>query len=270
MASTSSPDTLQVFFKDVSRTGLLTRDEEVSLSKRIENGDRSARDHMIKANIRLAISIAKKYQNKGCPLEDLIQEANIGLMKAVDRFDWRRGFKFSTYGCWWIKQSVMRHIASHSGTIRLPSHAKGLLWKMKVMKEEYEEEFGVPPTQEELADLLGVTQDSLRTILAAASTPMSLDMDVKYGGSSGPSGSRRLADVIPDNNASDPSEAMDHEKIVAVVRSALGSLSAREEKIMRLRFGITDDEANSQKFPISTKEISALKRQSKKLAQGVK
>lgn len=255
----STPDTLQVFFKDVGRTNLLTRDEEISLSKRIEEGDRRARDQMIKANIRLAISIAKKYQNKGCPLEDLIQEANIGLMKAVDRFDWRRGFKFSTYGCWWIKQSVMRHIASHSGTIRLPSHAKGLLWKMKVMKDEYEEEFGTLPTQEELADLLGVSLDSLRTVLAAASTPMSLDMDIKYGSSSGPSGSRKLADVIPDDNAADPSEAMDHEKIVNVVRQALSSLSEREEKIMRLRFGITDDENDSSKFPITKNQVEFLK-----------
>tara|TARA_Y100000590_G_C15714665_1_gene1011464 strand:- start:611 stop:1408 length:798 start_codon:yes stop_codon:yes gene_type:complete len=258
----SAPDTLQAFFKDVGRTSLLTKDEEVSLSKRIEKGDRAARDHMIKANIRLAISIAKKYQNKGCPLEDLIQEANIGLMKAVDRFDWRRGFKFSTYGCWWIRQSVMRHIASHSGTIRLPSHAKGLLWKMKVAKEEFEEEFGAPPTQEELAELLDVSLDTLRTILAAASTPISLDKEIKFGGSSGPGGGRKIADVIPDNSAKDPSDVLDQEKIVSVIRTALSSLSDREEKIMRLRFGIADDTTDSTSFPITKNEVSKLKRKS--------
>ena len=128
-------DNIQLFFNDVGKSSLLTKEEEVSLSKRIERGDKLARDEMIKANVRLAISIAKKYQNKGCPLEDLIQESNIGLMKAVDRFDWRRGFKFSTYACWWIKQAVRRHIASHSSSIRLPSHAKSLFWKMKISSE---------------------------------------------------------------------------------------------------------------------------------------
>ena len=110
-------DTIKLFFDDVGRRNLLTREEEVELSQKIERGDQVARRKMIESNIRLAISIAKKYQNKGCPLEDLIQESNIGLMKAVDRFDWRRGFKFSTYACWWIKQAVRRHIASHSSAI---------------------------------------------------------------------------------------------------------------------------------------------------------
>ena len=114
-------DALKEFFKQVGKTDLLTREQEVTLSKLIETGDETARSHMIRANLRLAISIAKQYSNRGCDLEDLIQESSIGLMKAVDRFDWRRGFKFSTYACWWIKQAVRRHIASHSSAIRLPS-----------------------------------------------------------------------------------------------------------------------------------------------------
>jgi len=251
----SDVDTLKIFFKDVGKTNLLTRDEEVSLSKRIEKGDKAARDRMIQANIRLAISIAKKYQNKGCPLEDLIQEANIGLMKAVDRFDWRRGFKFSTYGCWWIKQAVMRHLASHSSQIRLPSHAKGMLWRMKNVAAEYEDTFGVPPTQHELADLLGVTHETMKAIILAASTPLSIDDKIKYRGSGGPSEGRSLADVIPDNNASHPGDRLDKEKIVEVIQKSLHTLSEREEKIIRLRFGISDDVDNHSDFPITKGEL---------------
>ena len=251
----SDVDTLKIFFKDVGKTNLLTRDEEVSLSKRIEKGDKAARDRMIQANIRLAISIAKKYQNKGCPLEDLIQEANIGLMKAVDRFDWRRGFKFSTYGCWWIKQAVMRHLASHSSQIRLPSHAKGMLWRMKNVAAEYEDAFGTPPTQSELADLLGVTRETMKAIILAASTPLSIDDKIKYRGSGGPSEGRSLADVIPDNNASHPGDRLDKEKIVEVIQKSLHTLSEREEKIIRLRFGISDDVDNHKDFPITRNEL---------------
>jgi len=252
-------NTLSVFFKDVGKTNLLTREEEVALSKRIEKGDRVARDKMISANIRLAISIAKKYQNKGCPLEDLIQEANIGLMKAVDRFDWRRGFKFSTYGCWWIKQSVMRHIAAHSNSIRLPSHAKGMLWKMKKFTTEFEEEFGTSPSQEELAELLGVTLQTMKAIISAASTPLSLDKKMNFSGSSGSSEGRTLADMIPDNEAKDPSDVLDQEKIVQIVKGALGSLSDREEKILRLRFGITDDETDHSSLPITKRGLKKIK-----------
>ena len=132
---------LQEFFTEVGKSSLLTREEEVELSQKIEAGDKSARRRLIKANLRLAISIAKKYQNKGCDLEDLIQESSIGLIKAVDRFDWRRGFKFSTYACWWIKQAVRRHVASHSNSVRLPSYAKNMLWKMRQVSEEFEKEF---------------------------------------------------------------------------------------------------------------------------------
>ena len=118
---------LSAFFSEVGKHDLLTKEQEVQLSQRIEAGDKLARDKMIQSNLRLAISIAKKYQYSGCSLEDLIQESSMGLIKAVDRFDWRRGHKFSTYACWWIKQAVRRHIASHSAAIKLPTHARGLL-----------------------------------------------------------------------------------------------------------------------------------------------
>lgn len=128
---------LESFFQQVGKTDLLTRDQEIELSKLIESGDKRARDRMIRANLRLAISIAKQYQNKGCDMEDLIQESSIGLIKAIDRFDWRRGFKFSTYACWWIKQSVRRHIASHSASFKLPAYAKNMMFKIQQVINEY-------------------------------------------------------------------------------------------------------------------------------------
>jgi RNA polymerase primary sigma factor len=257
-------DTIKLFFDDVGRKNLLTREEEVDLSQKIEKGDREARRRMIESNIRLAISIAKKYQNKGCPLEDLIQESNIGLMKAVDRFDWRRGFKFSTYACWWIKQAVRRHIASHSSAIRLPAHAKNLLWKMRQMSEEYEEEFGIAPSDAELADLLGVTLSTLKSVVACAGTPLSLDYRGTYNGSSGPSEGRRLADMISDDNA-DPAHKLDQEKIIVLMRMALDDLDEREEKIIRLRFGISENPTNHYKFPITKQELARLKKAKKGL-----
>ena len=251
--------TLESFFKDVGKHKLLTREEEVALSKRIEKGDKQARDKMIESNLRLAISIAKKYQNKGCSLEDLIQESSLGLMRAVDRFDWRRGFKFSTYAVWWIKQAIRRHVSSHSSSIRLPSHAKGLLWKMRQLSEEYEEEFGSTPTMEELADLLHVNLKTLKAIIESASTPISLDSTIKYrslGGSEG----RTIGEVIPDENHKDPSIAMDHEVLVETVRGALDNLSEREEKIIRLRFGISENPEDHTRFPIVASEIMRLKK----------
>lgn len=244
-------DTLAQFFKQVGKTDLLTREQEVELSKLIEQGNEDARNHMIQANLRLAISIAKKYQNRGCDLADLIQESSIGLMKAVDRFDWRRGFKFSTYACWWIKQAVRRHIASHSSAIRLPSYAKNMMWKIRQTSEEYEEEFGMPPSKAELADLLGVSQDTLTAVVACSSYPISIDKPIRY--SSGDS-SRTLGDIIPDEQRPDMDLELDKLKIIEVVRSALSTLNEREEKIMRLRFGIADNDADHNKHPVTRKE----------------
>ncbi len=248
-------ETLQAYFKQVGKTKLLTREDEVMLSQRIEKGDQRARDRMIRANLRLAISIAKKYQNRGCALEDLIQESSIGLVKAVDRFDWRKGFKFSTYACWWIKQAVRRHIASHSSSIRLPSYAKSIMWKIKQTKIDYEEEFGCAPTNEELADLLGVSQDTLESVLRCSSTPVSLDKSLRY--KSAEIG-RTLSDIVPDENYKMPDVALDEQKITEIVRASLSSLSSREEKIMRMRFGITENDNDHVNFPITNEEKKKL------------
>ncbi|HIB02121.1 MAG TPA: sigma-70 family RNA polymerase sigma factor [Phycisphaerales bacterium] len=181
----------------------------------------------------------RSFSNKGVSLEDLIQESSLGLIKAVDRFDWRRGFKFSTYACWWIKQAVRQHVASHGSTISLPSYAKGTLWKMKNIIEEYEEEFGFKPTQKEVADLLGTSPKTLQALIKSASTVISLDSSAFQ---SDPSSDRRLHETLVDDNARDPAEDLDRCKLIAAIREALSELSPREETVLRLRFGISESE----------------------------
>lgn len=240
---------LQDFFESVGKTDLLTREEEVELSKKIEMGDQRARDKMIKANIRLAISIAKKYSNKGIDLEDLIQESSLGLIKAVDRFDWRKGFKFSTYACWWIKQAVRQHVAAQAGSIKLPSYARGTLWKMKEISEEYQKEFGVEPTHNEIADLLGTSPETLRSLMKCAATPVQIDGSAYKSDTGG----RTMHDVLVDDKSTSVEDKLDNEKLISAVKEVLSDLTPREETVLRLRFGIVDD-VNSPN--LSKKEAS--------------
>ena len=230
-------DNLQRFFKSVGETRLLTREEEVELSKKIEQGDLRARDRMIRANIRLAISIAKKYANKGADLEDLIQESSLGLIRAVDRFDWRKGFKFSTYACWWIKQAVRQHVASQSGAIKLPSYARGTLYKMKEASEEYKKEFGIEPTHKELADILGTSPETLQSLIKSAATPVAFDSSAYSSDESG----RTMHEVLIDRSVEKVDDILDNQKLSKAIRSALGNLSPREETVLRLRFGLSED-----------------------------
>ena len=238
---------MQDFFDSVGKTDLLSREEEVELSKRIEKGDNAARDKMIRANIRLAISIAKKYANKGVDLEDLIQESSIGLIKAVDRFDWRKGFKFSTYACWWIKQAVRQHVAAQSGSIKLPSYARGTLWKMKQISEEYQKEFGFAPTHQEIADLMGTSAETLRSLIKCAATPTQIDGSAYKSDESG----RSMHDVLVDEATTPPDELVDKEKLMNAVRGVLKDLTPREETVLRLRFGITESLDNDQEEKVN-------------------
>lgn len=246
-------NTLENFFQQVGKTDLLTRDQEIELSKLIETGDRRARDKMIKANLRLAISIAKQFQNKGCDMDDLIQESSVGLIKAIDRFDWRRGFKFSTYACWWIKQSVRSHIASHSASFKLPAYAKNMMFKIQQATTEYEKEFGQRPTQQEIAALLGVSTDTIISVIECTMPTVSIDKPV----ASDPNGNKTLRDVLPDNNES-VDEVLDRQKIVNVLRQALSTLTPREERVVRLRFGITEEDNSTETFSITTDEYASL------------
>lgn len=238
---------LSSYFKDVSRHDLLTREEEITLSQAIEKGDMGARNKMIQCNLRLAISIAKRYSKMGCPLEDLIQESNIGLMKAVDRFDWRRGFKFSTYASWWIRQSVSRHLSSHKSTVRIPAHASGLIWKIKRLCREYEDEFRHQPTMAEISDLLGVTESMVKLSLESAAIQNSISLDAALGDEKG---GRRFEEIISDDRSVSSDDLIDRQKTLKIIKRSLSKLSPREEKILRLRFGIYEDVEQDEEFNV--------------------
>jgi RNA polymerase primary sigma factor len=232
-------DAIEMFFQQVGKTELLTREQEVDLAQRIESGDRRARDRMIRANLRLAISLAKQFQNRGSSLEDLIQESSLGLIKAVDRFDWRKGFKFSTYACWWIKQSIRQHVASHSAPLKLPTYAKNMMFKIQQATSDYNEAFGQHPSTEEIAEALGTTTDTIMTIIACSAPGVSMD-SVPRSNRNVDGNGKTLGEMIED--ASDHiDDVLDKQKILPVIRRALQSLTPREEKVLRLRFGIYED-----------------------------
>ena len=235
-------DTLQAYFSQVGKTKLLTRQDEIDLSQRIEKGDRRARDRMIRANLRLAISIAKKYQNRGCDLEDLIQESSIGLVKAVDRFDWRKGFKFSTYACWWIKQAVTRSLTANSTLLKVPSHTLSNARKIWQLKQEYQDEFGHEPTMDEICEALGLTEKHVRNAIESIKTKSIASIDQQIGDE----GNRTLGDVIPDNDAVNIEQILDNQLIRERIVKALGSLTKREELVLRMRFGISDISENDE------------------------
>jgi RNA polymerase primary sigma factor len=254
MIGATMADTLGRFFNEVGKHTLLTREEEISLAQRIEAGDKYARDKMVQSNLRLAVSIAKGYMNKGASFEDLIQESNIGLIKAVDRFDWRLGFKFSTYATWWIRQSVRRHVTHQSCNIRMPASANAFYYRAKMMIQDYTKEFCIPPSDKEVAEFMGVSLDKYLALMNTYRSTISLDSPAISGEADGP----RLHETLPDNDNVDPIAAMDREKIIAIVREALANLSPREEKVLRLRYGITEEPTNHTDFPITVDEVNAL------------
>ena len=250
-------NSLDPYFKNVGRRKLLTREEEVYLSKKIEMGDQSARAHMIEANLRLAISIAKKYYYSGCSMDDLIQELNIGLMKAVEKFDWRRGFKFSTYASWWIRQSVCRYISSHKNTIKIPAHASSLSHKVKRLMEEYEDEFGQQPTNAEMSEILGVTESMIKDSLNS----IKLQHIIPYDGTVGnDENGRNIFETIPDEDIVLPDAMLDRKKLSTIIASSLSRLTKREEHVMRLRFGLFEID-ESDDFKMSEKEIDEIRSQ---------
>ena len=250
--------TLDRYFKEVGSHNLLTREEEVQLAMAIEKGDERARAKMIQSNLRLAISIAKNFKDKGCPFEDLIQESNMGLIRAVDRFDYRRGFKFSTYAVWWIRQAVQSHVAGQSGAIKMPTSARAVMYKAYKFVEEYSEEFSCDPTPEEIASAVGVPVDTLNAIRQSGAPQVSLDKPIN----SSDAGSRTFAEIVGGVTDTDPGDDMDKVVIRKALTDALQRLSSREEKIIRLRFGLTELSNDHENFPITMSEYKKLQRRS--------
>jgi RNA polymerase primary sigma factor len=222
---------------------LLTAAEEKTLAQRMEKGDNRARDEMITCNLRLALSIANQYRKSGLPMEDIAQEANVGLIKAVDRFDWRKGFKFSTYAVWWIRQAIRRYISSQSTHIKFPAGSRHTIWKIDTLRKEYQEEFGVFPEDSEVAELMGMTTESVRSIRQGMQWPVNIDAPIK--GFDG----RTYAEVIPDEDAAQHEDILDRELLIELVKSGFDALTKQEEMVLRLRFGISEDDSNVESFP---------------------
>ena len=242
------------YLKEIGKKSLLTREEEVKLSKLALKGNTRARNELIQRNLRLAVSVAKKMQRKGTDLEDLIQEANIGLMRAVERFDPTKGFRFSTYAHWWIRQAVGRHIQMHSRSIRIPSHAQGLSAKIYAARQEFAEEFGCQPTDEELIELLGVTPNALEAAMNAPAFTVSLDTP-KYRGDD--AGGGTLGSTIEDVWTQSPEDKISRSEMRAAIIKAMAKLSPREQAVIRLRFGIGDPEP-SEAYAITDDQVAYL------------
>ncbi|HKS37050.1 MAG TPA: RNA polymerase sigma factor RpoD/SigA [Verrucomicrobiae bacterium] len=225
-----------LYLREIGQTPLLTVNEEVLLAKRIRKGDRKAREHMIKANLRLVVKIARDYEGYGLPLLDLINEGNIGLMKGVERFDPRKGAKLSTYAAWWIKQSIKRALANQSKTIRLPVHVVDKLFHLRRAAAKLEEVLGREATDEELAGELGYPVNRIKQWRSAAIRPTSLEAPL------GDDEDSRVAEVVKDENADTPYELLEEKANTHMVRSMVETLDIREREILRQRFGLDGDD----------------------------
>ena len=230
----ATTDALQLFLNEAGRYKLLTAPEEVELAKRIERGDREAKDLMINSNLRLVVSIAKKYQGHGISLLDLIQEGIIGLIRAVEKFDWRRGYKFSTYATWWIRQAVQRGVANKSRTIRIPVHIVEREQKIARAERELISKLERDPTDEEIAERAKLSLKHVQEVRSAARAVTSLDKPI------GSEGHSTFADVIP-GDAGEPSEEVHVSLAESAVRRAVETLPEREREVVKLRFGMNGD-----------------------------
>jgi RNA polymerase primary sigma factor len=230
-------DSLQLFLREIGRYALLTAAEEVALAKRIERGDRAAKERMINSNLRLVVANAKRYRGHGVPFLDLIQEGVIGLNRAVEKFDWRKGFKFSTYATWWIRQSCQRAISNQSSTIRIPTHVQERQQKLGRARSKLEVSLGRAPTLEELAEETGYKLEHVDEALTTVDASVSLNQRVGDDGF-------ELGDLFADDDAEDPAEAAATLVRGRRVREALDDLDANERRVLELRFGLDGESAS--------------------------
>ena len=230
----SIDDPVKVYLKEIGRVPLLTPEEEIDLAVRISNGDEAAKKRLSEANLRLVVSIAKRYLGRGMQFLDLIQEGNLGLIKAVEKFDYTKGFKFSTYATWWIRQAITRAIADQARTIRIPVHMVETINKVKKVSSQLLHANGREPSAEEVAEELDMPVEKVREIMRVAQEPVSLETPI------GEEEDSHLGDFIPDDDAPAPADAASHTLLKETLGSVLDSLTPREEKVLRLRFGLED------------------------------
>lgn len=227
-------DPVRMYLKEIGRVPLLTAEEEVELAKRIEAGDETAKRRLAEANLRLVVSIAKRYVGRGMLFLDLIQEGNLGLIKAVEKFDFRKGFKFSTYATWWIRQAITRAIADQARTIRIPVHMVETINKLIRISRQLLQELGREPTPEEIAEQMELPVERVREIMKIAQEPVSLETPI------GEEEDSHLGDFIEDQDAPAPAEEASFQLLKEQLEDVLDSLTPREEKVLRLRFGLDD------------------------------
>ncbi len=232
----SIEDTMRLYLNEINRVPLLTAAQEIDLAKRVEAGDPAARQHLVDANLRLVVNVAKRYAAGGLPLLDLIQEGNLGLMQAVERFDWRRGFKFSTYATWWIRQAITRSLSNDSRTVRLPVHVVEALRKIRKVTPELASEMEREPTPAELGEALGMAPERVVEIVRASRAPMSLEQPV------GEDGDESLADFVEDPDPATADRALLAGTLRADIARALAILPDRQQTILIRRFGLDGQE----------------------------
>ena len=235
----STEDPVRMYLKEIGNVPLLTTEQEVELAKRVEAGDEEAKKQLTEAKLRLVVSIAKKYVGRGMPFLDLIQEGNMGLMKAVDKFDYTKGYKFSTYATWWIRQAITRGIADTGRTIRVPVHMVETINKTLRMTRTLLQELGREPTPEEVAERLNVSVSRVREVLKISRDPVSLDTPI------GEEDDSHLGDFIEDDSALSPADSAAFSMLRAELATALESLTDRERQVVKLRFGLEDGRART-------------------------
>lgn len=264
----SEVDTVSWYLHEIQRHKLLTHDDSVELFKAYvagrtldEEGEvvsrtpeaEKIRKQLVSANLRLVISIVKMYRNSGLQMEDLIQEGNIGLMKAVERYDWQKGCKFSTYATWWIKQAIGQHVLKRKRTIRLPAHAAGLQRKMFAAAEDYKKEFNSEPSAEELAELLGTSQRIVKATMQSGRQTISLSAPLTTDRES------TVEDTIQDmSKDASPFDVLAEKELMRIARSVLSELTPKESAILRLRYGISEDSNDSSQFPVTRSELESI------------
>ena len=247
-------DPVRMYLKEIGNVDLLSPDEEIELAKRIMDGDESAKRRLSEANLRLVVSIAKRYVGRGMQFLDLIQEGNLGLIKAVEKFDYSKGYKFSTYATWWIRQAITRAIADQARTIRIPVHMVETINKVIRVSRQLLQELGHDPSADEIAEEMGMSVQKVRDIPKIAQEPVSLETPI------GEEEDSHLGDFIPDDDALEPSEAASFTLLREQIWDVLGTLTPREEKVLRLRFGLDDGrqrtlEEVGQEFEVTRERI---------------